>query len=138
TGGLMANWIGLARAMARLPSASAYTEFHQTSTRTYDPYMPIVVWGAFLGGVALAVFSSGLSSASGQLAVAGFFCYAAVIAISLATGVRIDKLIANWSAHAPPEEWAPIRARWIRFHIVRTLFSVLGLVTYLLSGMLVS
>ena len=72
TGALVVNWFGLARAMARLPSASAYTEFHQASTQTFDPYMPIVIWGALLGGVALTVLSAGLSSAPGQLAVAGF------------------------------------------------------------------
>jgi hypothetical protein len=37
TGGLMVNWIGLARAMARVSSASAYTEFHQATNRTFDP-----------------------------------------------------------------------------------------------------
>jgi hypothetical protein len=136
TGGLMVNWVGLSRAMARLSSASAYTEFHQASTQTFDPYMPIVVWGALLGGVVLAALSPGLSSISSQLAVAGIFCYAAVIAISLPTGVKINKLIACWSVQSPPEDWAMVRARWIRFHILRTLFSVPGLGAYLLSGML--
>ena len=31
TGGLMANWVGLARAMARISSASAYTEVRPLS-----------------------------------------------------------------------------------------------------------
>src|SRR5262249_45862298 len=64
TGGLMVNWIGLARAMARVSSASVYTEFHQATNRTFDPYMPIVVCGALFGGIALAVVSSGVNSAS--------------------------------------------------------------------------
>src|SRR5215469_3547973 len=68
TGGLMVNWVGLARAMARVSSASAYTEFHQATNRTFDPYMPIVVFGALIGGIALAVVSSGVNSASGAVA----------------------------------------------------------------------
>jgi len=136
TGAMVGNWIGLARAMARLSSASAYAEVHQASTQTFDPYMPIVVWGALLGGVALTALSPGLSSTPGQLAVAGFFCYATVIAISLPTGVRMNQLIARWSIESPPEDWALIRARWIRFHILRTLISVPGLACYLLSGLL--
>jgi hypothetical protein len=47
TGGLMVNWIGLARAMARVSSASGYTEFHQATNRTFQPYMPIVVFRCF-------------------------------------------------------------------------------------------
>ena len=70
TGGLMVNWVGLARAMARISSASAYTEFHQATNRTFDPYMPIVVFGALFGGIALAVVS-GVNSAAGQLAILG-------------------------------------------------------------------
>ena len=71
TGGLMENWVGLARAMARISSASAYTEFHQATNHTFDPYMPMVVTGAILGGVVLAANSPGIHSAAGALAVAG-------------------------------------------------------------------
>ena len=62
TGGLMVNWVGLGRAMARVSSASAYTEFHQATNRTFDPYMPIVVFGALFGCIALALVSSGTDS----------------------------------------------------------------------------
>jgi hypothetical protein len=135
TGGLMVNWIGLARAMARVSSASAYTEFHQTTNRTFEPYMPIVVFGALFGGIALALISSGVNSASGQLAVLGAVCYALVLAISLSTDVRINKLIAGWSIQFPPGNWSAIRTDWIRYHVLRTLVSVPGLVCYILAGL---
>jgi hypothetical protein len=95
TGGLMVIWIGLTRAMARISSAVAYTEFHQATNRTFDPYMPIVVSGAIVGGVGLAVVSSGVHSASGWLAIAGALCYAAVVAVSLSTNVSTNKAIAG-------------------------------------------
>lgn len=47
----MVNWIGLARAMMRISSASAYTEFHQATNETFDFYMPIVVSGASVSGL---------------------------------------------------------------------------------------
>ena len=56
TGGLMVNWIGLGRAMSRL-SVSTYVEFHQATNHTFNPYMPIVVVGALLGGIVLAILS---------------------------------------------------------------------------------
>ena len=132
TGSLVVNWIGLGRAMSRL-SVSTYVEFHQATNHTFDPYMPIVVVGALLGGIALAILSPGIHSLSGELAIAGFGCYAAVLAIALSTNVRINKQIARWSVQSPPNDWASIRARWIRFHIVRTLFSLPGLVCYILA-----
>jgi hypothetical protein len=136
TGGLMVNWIGLTRAMARMSSAAAYTEFHQATNRTFDPYMPIVVSGAIVGGVALAAVSPGLRSAPGWLAIFGAVSYAAVIAISLSTNVPTNKAIAGWSVQSPPDNWRAVRAGWIRWHILRTLVSVPALVCYLLSGLL--
>src|SRR5215475_10850225 len=129
-GGLMVNWIGLGRAMSRL-SVSTYVEFHQATNHTFDPYMPIVVVGAILGGIVLAIL--GIHSLSGQLAIAGSVCYVAVLAIALSTNVRINKQIAQWSVQKPPDGWPLIRASWVRFHIVRTFFSLPGLACYILA-----
>ena len=96
----------------------------------------VFVFGAIFGGIALAVVSSGANPASSPLAISGAACYAVVIAISLSTNVRINKLIAGWSIQSPPDNWKAIRAGWIRWHIVRTLVSVPALVCYLLSGLL--
>jgi uncharacterized membrane protein len=138
TGGLMVNWIGLARAMARLSSASGYTALHQATNQTFDPYMPIVVVGALLGGLVLVAVSPGIHTASGQFALAGVFCYAAVMAIGLPTCVRINKLVEDWSVQAPPDNWTAVRARWVKFHILRTLFSVPALASYIVSILLSS
>jgi uncharacterized membrane protein len=132
TGGLMVNWIGLGRAMSRL-SVSTYVEFHQATNHTFDPYMPIVVVGALLGGVVLSIPSQGIHSLSGELAIAGSLCYVVVIAIGLPMCVRINKKIARWSVQNPPDDWRPIRASWVRFHIARTLFSLPGLACYILA-----
>ena len=132
TGGLMVNWVGLGRAMSRL-SASTYVEFHQATNHTFDPYMPIVVVGALLGGIVLAILSPGIRSLSGELAIAGFVSYVGVLAVGLPTNVRINQQIARWSVQNPPDNWEPIRTRWVRFHIIRTLFSLPGLAFYILA-----
>ena len=36
--------------------------------------------------------------------------------------VRINRQIARWSVQKRPDDWTHSRARWVRFHIVRTLF----------------
>ena len=119
--------------MSRL-SVSAYVEFHQHTNRTFVPYVPIVVVGALAGGAALAVLY-GVHSIPGQLAAAGAVFYALVIIIGVPTCVRINHQIASWSIQNPPREWAQMRARWIRFHGIRTLFSVPAFASYLLAVM---
>ena len=135
TGALMVNWIGLARAMARL-SSPAYVEFHQATNATFEPYMPVIMVGAALGGIVLAALPPGLTAVSGRLALLGAFCYAAVVVISLATGFRMNRQIAGWTIARPPENWTKIRSRWIQFHLLRTLVSVPALLSYLASVML--
>ncbi|SFT10248.1 anthrone oxygenase family protein [Mucilaginibacter polytrichastri] len=137
TGGLMVNWIGLTRAMSHMSSATAYTEFHQATNLTFDPYMPAVILGAVLGSISL-VMTSPLSSSSlsGFLLIGGSVCYIAVIAITIPTNLRMNKVIAAWSVQTPPANWTEVRARWIYFHIFRTLFSVPALICYILSVLL--
>jgi uncharacterized membrane protein len=132
TGGLMVNWVGLGRAMSRL-SKSTYVEFHQATNYTFVPYMPIVVVGTIFGGIVLAILSQGRHSLSGEFAIAGCLCYVAGLATSLSTDVRINKQVERWSVGNPPDDWSAVRSRWIRFHIVRTLFSLPGLAFYILA-----
>ena len=129
-GGLMVSWIGLGRGMSRL-SDSAHVEFHQAANRTFDPCMPVVV--ALLGGIFLAIFSQGSHSLSAKSAIAGSVCDVAVLVIALATNFRINKQIARRSVQSPPDEWAPTRARWVRFHVLPALFSLPGLASCALA-----
>jgi len=113
-------------------------EFHQATNDTFVPYMPIVVVGAALGGIVLAALPPGSTTVSSHLALLGAFCYAAIVPITLATDARMNKQIAGWTIARPPENWTKVRARWIRFHILRTLVSVPALLSYLASVMLLS
>ena len=65
--------------------------------------MPIVVVGALLGGIVLAIRSQGIHSLCGELAIAGSVCYMAVLAIALSTNVRMNKQIARWSVQGPAQ-----------------------------------
>lgn len=134
TGGLMVNWIGLTRAMAHMSSASAYTEFHKATNLTFDPYMPAVIIGAILGSISLILTNPlGLHSSVTMLLIGGAICYIGVIAITLPTNLRLNKVISTWSINTPPADWTEVRASWIHFHIIRTLFSVPALFCYILS-----
>jgi AcrR family transcriptional regulator len=93
-----------------------------------------LVVGALAGGVALAVMY-GVHSIPGQLAAAGAVCYALVIIIGVPTCVRINHQIESWAIQNPPPGWAQVRARWLRFHVIRTLFSVPAFAVYVLAAM---
>lgn len=133
TGALVVNWLGLARAMLLLTDAGAYTAFHQATNRTFDPYMPLIVMGAIIGNAASFGVATGEDPRQSFLAVVASVAYLLVLLLSLATNVRLNKQIAKWSVHAPPETWAATRRKWVQFHIIRTLVSVPALVSCLLA-----
>ena len=66
----------------------------------------------------------------------GAVSYAVVLAINLSTNVRTNKLIAGWSIQSPPDNWREVRTGWIRYHVLRTLVSLPGLLCCVLSGLL--
>lgn len=45
----------------------------------------------------------------------------------------MNKVIAGWSIQRPPDDWMLVRASWVRFHIIRTLFSIPALACYILA-----
>lgn len=89
--------------------------------------MPIVVVGALLGGILLLALSPELTQRQVN--------YAAVLSIALLTNVRINKQIEEWSVQT--HLLTGLRfARWVKFHILRTLFSVPALANYITSILL--
>ena len=124
--------IGLGRAMSRL-SVSTYVEFHQATNYPFDPYMPIVVVDALLGGIVLAIIFRGIHSLSGELALPD------LSVMSQSWRLPCPQTSESTSrSHAGPFRGRPmtgtlIRATGVRFHIVRTLFSLPGLACYILA-----
>ena len=57
--------------------------FIKPPTARSNPYMPIVVVGALLSGIVLALLSPGIDSLAGELVIAGSLCYVAVLVIAL-------------------------------------------------------
>jgi hypothetical protein len=96
--------------------------------------MPIVVVGALAGGLALAAVH-GVRSIAGEFSAAGAVCYALVLIITLPTCARINHQVSFWSIENPPADWAAVRARWIRFHIIRTLCSLPAFAVYVLAAL---
>jgi hypothetical protein len=94
----------------------------------------VVVLFAALTAGGLMVSWIGLGRAMSRLSDSAYVdCDVAVLAIALATNFRINKQIARRSVQSPPDEWAPTRARWVRFHILPALFSLPGLASCVLA-----
>ena len=57
------------------------------------------------------------------------------IVVTLIVEVPINKQIAVWTPTSVPANWAELRARWLKFHHVRTVSGMAAFLCALLGGM---
>jgi uncharacterized membrane protein len=67
--------------------------------------------------------------------LAGFIFFLAALLVTVTMEVPIVKQIVTWTETTLPENWAQLRDRWGKFHIVRVTAGIIGL-TLLIAGIL--
>lgn len=116
----------VARALCTL-GGPEYVESHQALVPTASPYMVVltVLSTATTVAVSVVLAADGVAAAAAS-AAAGTLLAVGVIAISVGINVPINKRVCEWAHDAPPANWAAVRARWTRFHAIRTYLSLVA------------
>jgi Domain of unknown function (DUF1772) len=134
--GLMLGLLAYGPTVKKLPGA-AFTLVHQGIVKTLTPVMIVLMPLTVLSSlpVLIVVSRSEVQPSFHFLAViAGMgFTVAAVAATAIVIG-PINRVIGSWSVKGPPATYIQYRERWQRYHALRTVFAVLGLVGQLLGA----
>jgi len=112
-------------------SAKAGHAFHSGFDHRVDLFNPLLVGLAVATAVALLVvgWDNGAATALTALGIAGSACIGLV---SVLVNMPINRTVGSWSNDAvDEEEWWRLRARWNRFHLIRTVASLVALGCYL-------
>ncbi|MFG2813237.1 anthrone oxygenase family protein [Streptomyces sp. NPDC048410] len=128
TGVLAGALIAVERAIVpmllRLPRQT-WSDVHRLLDPGFDPLMPTVNKVALAAGLGLAFLAPG-AGAKACFAVA----LAAVVGVALVSelrNVRMNRVIDGWAAAGEiPDSWGPLRARWARANLLRTVFAGLA------------
>ncbi len=126
--------ITLNNAVMRALPAAAFVQIHQGRERVHARVMPVLANLALLAtlGAAYVLHGQGVRFA---LVLASALAIVTLIPVTFAVDVPINRQIHKWSPESPPENWAVLRDRWMRFNDVRTIVSVVAL-ALLLAGWL--
>ncbi|MFD8145406.1 anthrone oxygenase family protein [Streptomyces sp. NPDC059708] len=118
-GDMFCTAVGLAPLM-RVQSYRTYVSTVRFLQPRYDPAMPVINSTALLAGAAACVFAPS-ALARGLLAGAAVLVVA-VIAVSVAKAVPINRFVLGLDPQAEPADWRAVdpRAAWRRWHLVRT------------------
>ncbi|TYB60577.1 DUF1772 domain-containing protein [Nonomuraea sp. PA05] len=103
-----------------------YVQAHQLLGRNYDPTMPVIVLSTALVDVLLAVVTPEAGTRS-LFVIAGVLMVG-VSAVSHLCNVPINRRVKGLDPAAMPQDWTDPRPVWRRWHLLRTVLSVVALV----------
>ena len=99
--------------------------------QAYGRVMPFVMTAAILSGV---LISSLLPATRARtLALVATSCLVAMLAITFAGNIPINRRIVRADPEHPPADWRELRRRWDRFHAARNLLNVTAFVLSVLA-----
>jgi uncharacterized membrane protein len=129
-GTLVAVLAGVIPVLRGLPRDGAL-RVKQLFDPAIDRYQPATVAIAVLSAVVILLHS--LTSAEIVFTAIGLVGTLGIGVVSMAVNLPINRTMASWPPDAAPPEFEPLLARWMRFHVVRTLSGVLGLAGFVLA-----
>ena len=99
-------------------SGSAWTTEHQAVDSLFRRVMPTV----FNGTVVVLLLATWAARGTGRwlFGLAAVLMIVAVV-MTVRVEVPINRDIAQWSAAAPPKDWADVRDTWLSYDLMRTV-----------------
>jgi hypothetical protein len=119
-------------------SASVYTAVEIPKHRIFGPVMPWLMGVALTAGSLVLLLLRPRIPVTFALTLAAVLCTAIIITTTLLVNVPINAdMMTNWSASAPPTNWAQVRDRWNLFHAIRTVLALVAFGCHLSAAILV-
>ncbi len=119
-------------------SASVYTAVEIPKHHVFGPIMPWFMGLTLTAGLLVLLLLRPRRSVAFALTLIGGLCTATLILTTLLVNVPINaNMMTNWSANAPPTNWAQVRDRWNVFHAMRTVLALVAFACHLSAAILV-
>ena len=129
TGILFGDRWGVSPVRTTLP-ASCFVEYQQGLHVNFVPMMPILMIVSIVSGAfALGVLRRQYRSMRFACMAVATVCVAVVLVHTRIINVPINEALMTWQASAPPADLREIWSRWEQAHTIRTIVSVVALVS---------
>jgi uncharacterized membrane protein len=63
----------------------------------------------------------------------GFIFFLIALIVTITIEVPIVKQIVSWADTSLPTNWQQLRDRWLKFHLVRVIAGIVGLISFLVG-----
>ncbi|ALG10906.1 DUF1772 domain-containing protein [Kibdelosporangium phytohabitans] len=123
-GVLFAVALSVLPALFRMPP-DRYVYSHKLIGRNWDPTMPLIVLGSTALDIALVFLVPG--GTPRLIAVVGAVLMLGVSAVSHLCNVPINRQVKKTDPANVPVDWRDPRPLWRRWHLLRTVLAIVGL-----------
>ena len=103
-----------------------YTQIRQAELDNLDRLAAATLIPATIATMILVISYFRARSRTRWLALTALALMAAIFVVTLTVNLPINSDQLDWSAHAPPADWADVRDRWQIAHAVRTVAAVVA------------
>ena len=135
TGNEFGGFVGFHPALYELPT-EAHARAERAITSRFGKLMPPFMTSAIVSFVPILSLDKNRRSPSFVLTLVGMLCYVAMLAVTFAGNMPINRQVLELDpATVSREEFIELRRRWDRFHATRNVLNLLGFVSAL-SGAL--
>ena len=135
TGNEFGGFVGFHPGLYELPT-EAHARAERAITSRFGKIMPPFMTAAIISFVPILSFVRHRRSPSFVLTLVGMFCYVAMLALTFAGNMPINRRVLELDpATVSREEFIELRRRWDRFHAARNTLNSLGFACALLGAL---
>ena len=135
TGNEFGGFVGFHPALYELPT-EAHARAERAITSRFGRLMPPFMTAAIVSFVPILSLVRDRRSPSFVLTLVGMLCYVAMLAVTFAGNMPINRQVVDLDpATVSREEFIELRRRWDRFHAMRNVLNLAGFVSTLLAAL---
>ena len=126
-------WAALSRSFSTLDS-TVFLPIVDRMNKNMAPIMTVLMPASFLSMVPVLIMSYSAHPAVFYLTLAAFALLIVALLVTVLVEVPIVEQIVTWMPSMLPDNWQQLRDRWGRFHIIRIIAGVSGLILLVVAA----
>ncbi len=127
-------WLALTKSLKKFDSKVFLSVVGQLN-QNMAPLMTILSPLSLVTTILVLIISYDNHNATFYFTFIGFLLFLMALIVTLIIEVPIVKKIVTWTETTLPSNWEQLRDRWGKFHILRVMAGIIGLI-FLLAGIL--
>ena len=127
-------WLALTRSLKTFDT-NVFLSIVSRLNKNMAPLMTVLSPLSLFTTMLVLIISYNNQNTTFYFTLVGFVLFLTALIVTMAIEVPIVKQIVTWTETTLPTNWEQLRDRWQKFHIVRVIAGIVGLIS-LLAGAL--